>query len=42
MNDIAKFLVDVSQGSRVMLASMLVWISGIVSGFIDNIPLQLQ
>ena len=38
MSDIAKFLVDVSQGSKIMLASMLVWISGIVSGFIDNIP----
>jgi len=38
MSDIATFLVNISKGSKVMLSSMIVWISGIVSGFIDNIP----
>ncbi|HOQ39498.1 MAG TPA: ArsB/NhaD family transporter [Fervidobacterium sp.] len=38
MSDIAKFLIDISKGSRIMFSSMLVWISGILSGFIGNIP----
>lgn len=38
MKDIANFLVDISRGSSVVLTSVIVWVSGILSGFIDNIP----
>lgn len=38
MNDIANFLVEISRGSSVILTSVIVWASGILSGFIDNIP----
>lgn len=38
MNDIANFLVRISKGSSVLLVSIIVWASGILSGFIDNIP----
>ncbi|MGC8903123.1 MAG: SLC13 family permease [Fervidobacterium sp.] len=38
MEDIAQFLVKMSNNSSSVLASVLVWASGILSGFIDNIP----
>lgn len=38
MNDMANFLVKVSSGSMVTLSSVIVWASGIISGFVDNIP----
>lgn len=38
MNDMANFLVKVSSGSMVALSSVIVWASGIISGFVDNIP----
>ncbi|ODN30694.1 SLC13 family permease [Fervidobacterium thailandense] len=38
MSRIAHWLVDISRGSRPFLGSLLVWISGIISGFVDNIP----
>ncbi|MCX7653303.1 MAG: ArsB/NhaD family transporter [Fervidobacterium sp.] len=38
MRDIADLLVDISKGSNVILSSVIVWVSGILSGFIDNIP----
>jgi len=38
MKDIANFLVKIASGSAVTLVSVTVWASGIVSGFVDNIP----
>jgi Na+/H+ antiporter NhaD/arsenite permease-like protein len=38
MKDIANFLVKIASGSAVTLVSVIVWASGIVSGFVDNIP----
>ncbi|AFG34884.1 ArsB/NhaD family transporter [Fervidobacterium pennivorans subsp. shakshaketiis] len=38
MKDIANFLVKISSGSMVTLSSVIVWASGILSGFVDNIP----
>jgi len=38
MNDIAHFLIKISSGSMVVLTSVIVWASGIISGFVDNIP----
>lgn len=38
MKDIANFLVKIASGSAVTLVSVIVWVSGIVSGFVDNIP----
>ncbi|WP_448376550.1 SLC13 family permease [Fervidobacterium sp.] len=38
MEDIANFLVKVSSGSMVVLSSVITWASGIISGFVDNIP----
>lgn len=38
MSRIAHWLVDISRGSSLFLGSLLVWISGVLSGFVDNIP----
>lgn len=38
MNDITRLLVSISRGSNALLSSILVWASGIFSGFFDNIP----
>ena len=38
MKDIANLLVRISSGSMVVLTSVIVWASGIISGFVDNIP----
>lgn len=38
MKDIATLLVKLSSGSMTILSSVIVWASGIVSGFVDNIP----
>ena len=38
MKDIANLLVRISSGSMVVLTSVIVWVSGIISGFVDNIP----
>jgi len=38
MKDISNFLVKISSGSLFILSSVIVWVSGLISGFIDNIP----
>uniref|UniRef100_A0A7C5VL54 Citrate transporter n=1 Tax=Fervidobacterium thailandense TaxID=1008305 RepID=A0A7C5VL54_9BACT len=38
MSRIAHWLVAISRGSKPILGGLLVWISGILSGFVDNIP----
>lgn len=38
MSRIAHWLVTISRGSRPLLGGLLIWISGILSGFVDNIP----
>lgn len=38
MSEIAHLLVNISRGSTTLLASIIVWASGIISGFVDNIP----
>ncbi|WP_448378557.1 SLC13 family permease [Fervidobacterium sp.] len=37
MKDISNFLVKISSGSLFILSSVIVWVSGLISGFIDNI-----
>ena len=34
----AQWLIDVTQGSKALTCSLVLWVSGIASGFIDNIP----
>ena len=34
----AQWLIDVTQGSKAMTCGLVLWISGIASGIIDNIP----
>ena len=34
----AQWLIDVTQGSKTLTCSLVLWISGIASGIIDNIP----